>query len=151
MAAASATSKSDSKICTCPACPPRKRFLGHKQPCSRARQSGVRFGTYCKGCAMHYLCRRCNHNAVPGNIPNQICEDCELKRCRCPGTSSFLLFRFTFDDSISYLLIQFSLANSMLHLLTRSGSPGYHRAPRSQKKKGPLPIPSYTMMLYLRL
>ena len=37
---------------------------------------------------MHYLCRRCNHNAVPGNIPDQICEDCEHKRCHCPGCSA---------------------------------------------------------------
>ena len=84
MAAASARTKNDSNTCTCPACPPRKRFAGHSQPCSRLRRRHIRFGTYCQGCAMHYMCRRCNYNAVPGNIPDQICEDCKRKRCHCP-------------------------------------------------------------------
>ena len=77
-----------SDTCKCLAWPPRKRFPGHHGTCTRTRQIGKRFGTYCQGCTRRYLCTQCKHNAVPGNVADRVCDECQQTRCDYPFADS---------------------------------------------------------------
>ena len=72
-------------LCSCPGCDGggRKNAPAHSSACTSLASCHTR--PYCKRCHWKYLCVCCNTRVVPGDGRSPVCEQCEKKRCQCPG------------------------------------------------------------------